>query len=177
LIVGCPETGGQALSGRVMMVYLNKEMDDAAGYTVIPDEEKDQILGLRIPSFASFGQSLTMYMDLDKNGLHEIIVGAPSENSTLGSSNGALYMLFTRRKRYHPPPFDFVRFYLLVAFLPGTCSCIIFWSIAAFCFIFRRIPDEVEIIVKKSGYEINPNRARPKYKKRTDQVHVEEYTL
>ena len=92
--------------------------------------------------------------DLDKNGIKEIVVGAPGDGEA-GGRSGAIYVFYFRRRRWHP-------------FIPDTrawlCKIIIPPSIAVFfcicsiiycCFKFRRKPDEVELMIKAAGVDIN----------------------
>lgn len=156
-----------------MFWFLNRDAE-LVGSTVLPSA-KDQNLGLDLNHFAQLGQSLAAYTDIDKNGLKEILIGAPNDNIT-ATAAGAVYIFFPRRERYHPRPFDYLRYYLIVIFVPGTLFCLCCAGIASFCWVFRRIPDPAEILVKEAGLEINPKKPRAKYKKDTRRVYATEYT-
>ena len=151
-----------------------------------------------------FGQSLAGYEDLDGNGLREVLVGmqtasaavyscfylltshslrlcivrtvgAPGDdvNGTVPNA-GAVYIMFLRRRRHHWIPFDYVTYWVTI-FLPTGCFCCSCISGTIYFFwYFRRRPDEIEIIVKKSGYEMAQERKR--YKKASNQVYADNYT-
>ncbi|RYH02951.1 hypothetical protein EON65_47460 [archaeon] len=58
------------------------------------------------------------------------------------------------------------------------CLCV--WGVIYFFWYFRRIPDEAEVIVKKSGMEIGKRKSKPVYIKKGDKdgkVYVDHYTL
>jgi hypothetical protein len=158
-----------------MFIYLNRQ-GGLAGYTIIPAESDNfEETGLQLHPYDQFGRSLDAYMDIDKNGLKEIIVGAPGDDAS-GTNAGGIYIIFPRRRRHHWIPFDFLTFILLVTLIPGICCLMICGAIAFFFWYFRRIPDEVEIIVKKSGLQIDARKNRPKYQKNSNQVYCDEYT-
>jgi hypothetical protein len=103
------------------------------------------------------------------------LAGAPGDdaNGTLEDS-GAIYIMFLRRRRYHWIPFDWAT-YLATILVPTCCFCCSCISGTIFFFYyFRRRPDEVEIIVKKSGYQMAQERKR--YMKGTNQVYADNYT-
>lgn len=178
LVVGCPQTGADGKPGRLFFLYLSAKDRQIIGYSEMSNPIKDTLrlhLDTVMTPFGQFGAALAAYTDIDKNGLREIVVGAPTDTDS-GTAAGAIYVIYPRRKRHHPPMFDYVRFYMLTIFLPVTC-CSLFWmGIAWFCWTFRRIPDEIEIIVKKSGYVFDPSKPRLRYQKRPDQVYCDHYT-
>ena len=143
------------------------------GYTELP-AWTDEITNISLISFEQFGASVAGYQDLDKNGLREILVGSPTRPYNTDTKIGCIYILFPRRRRYHPPPFDYVRYYLMITLPPGLFTLCCCCSIAYFCWYFRRRPDQVEIIVKKSGLQVDPSKPRQKYV-RQNVVYIEEY--
>jgi hypothetical protein len=172
LVVGCPQTSGDNLPGRMFFLFLDSERQLQA-FAEIPGY-RDKRLNIPFPPFGQFGAALAAYQDIDKNGLKEIIVGAPTDDNS-GVASGAVYFIFTRRHKNHRYRYDWVAFYLLAVFFPGLCCCFICIGIVTFCYVYRRIPDEVEIIVKKSGYTFDPNKPKEKYSKRPDRIYCDEY--
>lgn len=173
-IMGCPQTDRSGLTGRVMFIYLTLT-GEITGYTVSL-ADTDQGVGPDLQPGDQFGASLAIMQDLDKNGLQELAVGAPGDNDN-GESSGAVYVLYYRRRQWHPTPFPFLKFILIVTLVPFFCCCMIWSGVSYFFFYFRRKPDPIEIIVKQSGLEINPNRKRPKYVFMDNIVHADNYTL
>lgn len=173
IIMGCSQSLSSGLPGRMMFVYLSN-YGDVEGYTVIP-ALTDEIVGPQLNAYDQFAQSLHPYYDVDKNGLSEILVGSPGNDDT-GIDAGAIYVLFPRRRRYHYPPFDFLTFILLVTLIPGILCSMCIMGVIYFCWYFRRIPDEVEIIVKNSGLKIDPTKPRNKYQGKPNTVYCDEYT-
>jgi hypothetical protein len=175
LVVGCPQSQSNGLPGRLMFVYLNVD-GGLAGYTFIPSlTDSFERVGLQLHPYDQFAKSLDAYIDIDRNGLKEIIVGAPGDDRC-GENAGAIYIIFPRRRRFHAVPYDWLALYLLVTIIPCCCCSSLCGGIIFFFWYFRRIPDEVEIIVKESGLEIDPRKNRPKYKKQLNQVHCDTYT-
>jgi hypothetical protein len=158
-----------------MFIFLTLE-GGLAGYTVLPAIKDEPLIGSSLSPYDQFGQSLSGYMDVDHNGLREIIVGAPGDD-TIGHQAGAIYILFPRRRRYHYIPFDFLTFILLVTIMPGTCCLGMVCGTIYFFWYFRRIPDEAEIIVKKAGLKISATRTRVRYQKKIGHVYCEQYTV
>jgi hypothetical protein len=145
------------------------------GYSELPSRF-DSVTNISLQAYEQFGNSVDHYQDLDKNNIHEIIVGAPGRASSEGTSTGAFYILFPRRRRHHPRPFDYRTYYLILCVPTGTffVSCIC--SIIYFFYFFRRKPDDVEIIIKKSGLSVDPSKDRNKYIKKNI-VYIEEYPV
>jgi hypothetical protein len=168
-----------------MFLMFLSTLGELEGYTVIPaltDEEGQgggHNSGPRVaPPLKrtdQFAQALAAYQDIDKNGIREIVVGAPGDDNDGQRLNaGAIYIIFLRRRRHFYIPFDFVRFILLVTLPTGCCCCSCVWGVIYFFWYFRRRPDEVEIIVKKSGYEMKKERQR--YQKANTQIYADNYT-
>ena len=158
-----------------MFLMFLTNMGSLAGFRVIPDQERD-IDRHVAPSLSRndrFGWSLTGYVDVDRNGIRELIAGAPGD-SEVGTDAGAIYIIFLRRMRYHPPAFNFVIYVLTITLPTFFCFVSCVSGVYFFFWYFRRQPDEIEIIVKKSGYELSGK--RQKYVK-TGQVATIEYTL
>lgn len=119
-----------------------------------------------------FGASVAGYQDIDGNGLREILVGAPGDHG----NDGALYLLFPRRRRFHPPIPDFLRYILTIVLPISCCVCSCVSGVAFFFWYFRRKPDEVEIAVKKAGVEITKERKRKKKEFGKDgKVYADDY--
>lgn len=120
-----------------------------------------------LPIVIGSSQSINSYTDSGNGGL-----GTEVQKKT-----GCLYVVYLSRRRYHPPPFNIILYYLsilLPVFL--ICICIII-SIIVFFIYFRRKPDEIEIAVKKAGVEIGLQRKRIKNIKAKDAtVYADDYS-
>lgn len=187
-ITGCPQSNTGNLAGRFFLMFLSPQ-GEMEGFTNIPAETDlegqggGKNSGPRVAPplnrVDQFGRSLAGYVDLDKNGLREILVGAPGNdvilpNGTVSNDAGAVYIMFLRRRRHFYTPFDIVSYVLMIA-LPLFCFCCSCVSgTIYFFYYFRRRPDEVEIIVKKSGYEMK--RERQRYQKANNQIYADNYT-
>lgn len=167
-----------------MFIYLN-ERGEIDGRTVIPadtDIERHKV-GFDLQPFDQFGQSVAPYQDIDKNGIREIVVGAPGSDYHNSARNislrntGAIYLLYPRRRRYHPIPFDWWAFYLMITIPLFCCFASCTSGTTYFCWHFRRQPDEIEMIVKKSGLAIDPKKPRTKYKRQDNAVYCDGYTV
>ena len=170
-MLGCPQTNAGGLPGHILLMMLD-ENSELAGFTDIP-ADTDKGVGPPLKPVDRFGESLAGYWDIDDNDMPELLVGAPGDDDGAEDS-GAVYILFLRSRRRHPPDFPLVEFVLIIT-LPTWCfctSCIV--GIAYFFWYFRRKPDEVEVIVKKSGFELEKKRKR--YQK-TGSVYCDEYTV
>lgn len=172
--MGCPQSTSSGGSGRIFFIYLN-EIGEMAGFTELP-AETDAKTNISLIAYEQFGNSLDGYQDLDKNGLHEILVGAPRRPNKYGDIKGAFYILYPRRRRNHPMPFDWWTFYILCTVPTGIFCCCCCWGIAYFFWYFRRKPDNVEIVIKKSGFAVDPSKPRSKYTK-SGKVYVDEYPI
>lgn len=78
-------------------------------------------------------------------------------------SCGAVYLLFPRRRRFHPIPFDAVKFGLIVGLPSLFCLILIGSGFGYFLWRYRRLPDPIEKLVIESGLKIDANRARKVY--------------
>lgn len=182
LIVGCPQGGSGTLPGRSFIFYLTPEGGNQ-GYTELPHEldkwNPDYVntsmvnIGPELKAKDQFGTSSDAYMDLDGNGIKEIIFGAPGDHDT-GYNTGAIYIFFLRRRRFHPVPFDYWTYYISIFVPIGVYCCLCCAGIKFFFWYFRRKPDEIEIMVKNSDIEITKNRER-KVAKFDNKVYVDEY--
>ena len=104
-------------------------------------------------------------MDLDANGLKEIVVGAPGDDEA-GRNSGVIYVFYFRRRRWHPFVPD-TRGWLCKIIIPPSIA--IFFCISTiiyFCIKFRRKPDEIELMVKAAGVEIGAKTAKIKKKRK-----------
>lgn len=176
IIVGCPQGNAGTLPGRVFIYFMDRTGANQ-GYAELPNE-RDASDGTGPPLKAKdqFGGSLTTYLiDLDWNGLGEIVVGAPGDHD-LGYNSGAIYVLFIRRRRYHPYRFDWRAYYCGI-FIPIGVYCVLCWAgIKYFFWYYRRKPDEIEIMVKASDIEITKKRTTRQNKPKFDnKVHVDKY--
>lgn len=170
-ILGCPQTLAGNRPGHIFLMMLDED-GELAGFTEIP-ADTDKGIGPPLQSVDRFGQSLAGYWDIDDNNFPEIIVGAPGDDD--GSiDSGAVYILFIRSRRHHPPDFPLVAFVLMIS-LPICCFCTtLIGGTAYFFYYYRRKPDEVELIVTKAGYELAKKRVP--YQK-TATVYCDEYTV
>ena len=80
-----------------------------------------------------------------------------------GFDSGAVYLLFPRRRRFHPPTFDTVRFALIVFFPTFFCFSLLCYGIGYFFWRYRRLPDPIEKMVLESGLEIGKGRGKKVY--------------
>jgi len=159
-----------------MLLFMDS-LGALQGYTVLP-AATDEGVGPPLLSKDGFGQSLAGYQDLDSNGLREVVVGAPGDDnnsSFVFTETGAVYIIFLRRRRWSWVPFDWVGYWAAIFVPLGCCFCSFVSGIAYFFYYFRRRPDEVERIVKMSGYEMKKERTR--YKKPANQVYADNYTV
>ena len=187
-LMGCPQGATGNLAGRFFIMLLSTDAE-LRGFANIPADTDLEGQGggknggprVAPPLQGSdqFGQSLAGYMDFDQNGLREVLVGAPGsdimyDDGTTRLNAGAVYIMFLRRRRHFWIPFDFVS-YILSIVLPLTCFCCsCIGGTIYFFWYFRRRPDEVEVIVKKSGYEMR--RERQRYQKANNQIYADNYT-
>jgi hypothetical protein len=176
LVIGCPQTTSSNGPGRIFFVFLNED-GEKVGWSELPNAGDKIATNISLIPYEQFGNALEGYQDLDENGIREVLVGAPRRPNENGVITGAFYILFPRRRRYFPGPFDWVRFYLIVlippAFFFAACCC----GCVYFFWYFRRRPDPVEILVKKTGLDkaIDPSKPRNKYVK-GNIVYIDEYT-
>lgn len=116
-----------------------------------------------------------------------IVIGSSqSINSYTGSTGGdtsethkrtgCLYIVYLYRRRYHPPAFNIILYYISIVLpLFLLCVCLVI-SLIVFFIYFRRKPDEIEIAVKKAGVEIGLQRKRIKNIKAKDAtVYADDY--
>lgn len=141
MVVGCPSPTTGSGTGKIYLVFERSD-GSQQGYREIPSiTDTPRGIGPKLIAKDKFGASLAGYQDLDHNGIREVIVGSPGHNQ----DTGALYILFLRRRQFHPPVPDTFMYYFKI-FFPlyclfmcccGSC-CYFFWY-------FRRRPDEVEV--------------------------------
>lgn len=120
--MGCPESKTAVLTGKLMLMLLS-DIGALAGFDVIPSQKFDinRHVSPPLKALAQFGWSLAGYQDIDNNGIRELIVGAIGDDDS-GINSGAIYILFLRRRRFNPIPFDLVAFILMIT-LPTCCFC------------------------------------------------------
>jgi len=174
LIVGCPQTDTGTLPGRMFLIFLSYT-GNMLGFTLVPGE-KDKMRGIT-PALGPtdhFGHSLAGIQDLDKNGLREIAVGAPGHfGATGGADNGAIYVLFLRRRRWHPFWTDSDGYWMAIIIPPSVILFGCISSIIYFFWKFRRKPDEIELLVLKSGVVIEKKKKkRDKKEKKKEEAKV-----
>lgn len=174
IVMGCPQRQSEGGAGRLFFVYLTKA-GQIAGYTVLPAPSDRSVIGQYLSPYDLFGQSLATYPDMDSNGMKEIVVGAPGDDGN-GVDSGAVYIIYPRRRRHHWIPYDYLTYILLVTLIPGIWCLLCCCGIIYFFWHFRRVPDDAEIIVKRSGMKVGAPRTRTRYTKKSGQVHTEQYT-
>mmetsp|Transcript_28519 Transcript_28519/g.47919 ORF Transcript_28519/g.47919 Transcript_28519/m.47919 type:complete len:583 (+) Transcript_28519:164-1912(+) len=175
-LMGCPQTNSGSNPGMFYIMFVNK-LGGLLGYTKIP-ALTDEGIGPPLTRLDRFAQSMAGYHDLDKNGLREIIAGAPGDDNNSADvfhDAGALYLIYLRRRRHHWIPFDWLSYYLSIFIPTGCFCCTCIGSIIFFFYYFRRRADIAEKIVKKTGYQMRTERSR--YKKANSQVYADNYTL
>ena len=174
VIVGCPQANAGVLPGRAFIYFMSKDGSNV-GYALLPNTS-DTLDGIAptLKPKDQFGSSIAPYQDLDGNGIREIFFGAPGDHDA-GYNTGALYVFFLRRKRFHPPKFDYRTYYCSI-FIPIGIYCFLCWGgIKFFFWYFRRKPDEIEIMVKNSNIEITKTRKEHTRVKYDNKVHVDGY--
>ncbi len=175
LIVGCPQTSSGTMTGRIFIMYLTHQGRQQA-HTVLPgstDTPRGIGPGGQFGDTDAVGHSLVAMPDYDNNGIKEIAVGAPGTSEN-GTSSGAIYIWYLRRRRWH-------------SFIPDTrawlCSIIIppslfvffcFASIIYFFYHFRRKPDKIEMMVKEAGVEVETSGNKKKKKREEKRKRREE---
>lgn len=160
IIVGCPQTAVDGYGGRTFMVFLDGSVN-VLGYSESPNPKLDIQRGV-IPfmqPYSQFGAAMAPYSDIDGNGVREFYIGAPGDSVT-SEQQGAIYVLFHRRRRHHSPVFCFLCFVLSFSIPLGVCCLSCIGSTIYFFWRFRRRPDGIEKIVKESGVTITSRRTR-----------------
>jgi hypothetical protein len=163
LIMGCPQTEAGVGTGRIFLIFLSS-LGAAQAYREIPS---DTDIGIA-PNFASqdkVGHSLAAYMDLDGNGIKEIVVGAPG-TSTNGTESGAIYIFYLRRRRWHAFVPDTRAWLCSIIIPPGLFVFFCISGIIYFFYKFRRKPDKIELMVMKAGVEVGEDKIKKKKKKK-----------
>jgi hypothetical protein len=88
-------------------------------------------------------------------------VGAPGSLDT-GPDSGAIYILYFRRRRWHAFWTDTRAYWCAIIIPPSLLTFGICVGIAWFFWTYRRKPDEIEILVLKSGVKVEKKRKRKK---------------
>jgi len=175
LVVGCPQGNAGVLTGRAFVWFMDK-IGGNQGYITIPNErDKVDQIGPNLKAKDQYGTSMAAYQDLDRNAIKEIVIGAPGDHDN-GYNTGALYIVFLRRRRFHPYMFDWRAYYCGI-FIPIGVYCVFCWAgIKFFFWYYRRKPDEIELMVKASDIEITKTRKTRQNKvKPMDGDHAGEY--
>lgn len=174
LLVGCPQGNAGILPGRAFVWFMTKGGGNQ-GYINLPnDKDKAAYIAPDLKPKDQYGSSLAPYQDVDRNSIKEIVVGAPGDHDN-GYNTGALYILFLRRRRFHPYMFDWRAYYCGI-FIPIGVYCVFCWGgIRFFFWYYRRKPDEIELMVKASDIEITKTRKTRQNKVKPMQGGGDEY--
>ena len=161
LVVGCPQTNTGSLPGRMFFYFLNAA-GNMVSFTKIPsDKDVERSIFPPMGETDHLGQSLAAMPDWDNNGLREVAVGAPGSLDT-GPDSGAIYILYFRRRRWHAFWTDTRAYWCAIIIPPSLLTFGICVGIAWFFWTYRRKPDEIEILVLKSGVKVEKKRKRKK---------------
>jgi hypothetical protein len=171
LIIGCPQTDTGDQSGRIFLIFLS-HLATMRSFTLLPGEtDVARNIAPVLGPTDHFGYSLAGIQDLDKNGLREFAIGAPGTRG-IGPETGAIYIFFLRRRRWHSFWTDNRAYWAAIIVPPSVVVFGICVSIAYFCWTFRRKPDEIELLVLKSGVTIEKKRKRTKKEKKKEEAKV-----
>jgi hypothetical protein len=177
VVIGCPQTldTNQIGGGQFYLVFLN-EKGYAEDYCAMPTkDDREGKFAPKLRYLDQFGSSLAAYVDVDHNGLTELIVGAPGDHE-IAPDTGAIYIMFLRRRRFHKPFVDHWMYILSIALPLGFCCICCIAGTVYFFWHFRRKPDEVELAVKAAGLERTKERKRKKQEFGKDgKVYADEY--
>lgn len=177
LIVGCPQPDMTGFTGRAFIYFLS-QTGGLADYKEMLGPT-DSGLKPELKEMDRFGTSISSYKDIDNNGIGELLIGAPGTFSNGKKIAGKVYIIFLRRRRWHPyipcTPCYIASFAVPAGLCCFSCmigTCFFFWY-------FRRKPDEIELIVVKSGVEITKERKRKKKKfgKESGKVYADDYDV
>jgi hypothetical protein len=174
LITGCPQSAALNTYGRIFLLYLTAE-GRARDYTQWPGYGDSTEFLLPALSYGDrFGSALAGYRDVDGNGLREIIVGAPGSDN----NKGAIYILFLRRKRYHPLSFDLKKFMSTVGYPLVVVFVIVLLCAMVILYIFRRKLNSIEKAIQSGGLSLNADAyGAGKRKSRRQQQRVAAYEV
>lgn len=140
--------------GRFFLLFM-RNTGYQQGHTILLSQN-DVDIGPQLKPRDMFAAALAGYQDVDKNGIREILVGAPGDSGF----SGAVYMIFLRRHKFHKPiPCTACYYSMILGPSVGCCLCCVIATIIFFWY-FQRQPDEIEILAKKHGVEITANRKR-----------------
>jgi hypothetical protein len=174
LVVGCPQSDIQGLSGRVMLWYMD-EGGTRKAFSKLPLYEGFDQYAPPLRAQENYGTSMSAINDADGNGIQDFMVGAPGGNGEFPGT-GRLYAVFVHREKFVKTKFDFVKWWLLRTVPPGFLLCVICIGVVVFCLYFRRTPDEVELAIKRAGVEVGLQRKRVKKEKiKVQAVYSDDY--
>lgn len=177
IVVGCTQTTVQSASGKFLFIFLDN--DGSLGDSTFPPFKYPENGPSLLPQ-SLFGASMTYLLTstIEQEHLNPlpIVIGSPRGNGATPGT-GSLYIIYLYRRKYHPPVFNIVKYYLSIVLpLFFACVAIIVFTIL-FCIYFRRKPDEIELAVKKAGVEIGLQRKRMKnIAKKDATVYADEYS-
>lgn len=177
LVIGCTQTTIQSASGKFLFAFLS-ETGSLTDSSFPPFKYPEN--GPSLPSQSLFGASMTYLLTstIEQENLTPlpIVIGAP-QGTGISPGTGSLYIVYLYRRKYHPPAFNIIKYYLSIA-LPLFFLCIgLIVATIFFCYYFRRKPDEIELAVKKAGVEIGLQRKRIKnIAKKDATIYADEYS-
>lgn len=145
LIMGCPSPDS---TGKLFLVFLSQH-GFMREFTMIPSSRELNIFPT-LPRNSRLATSMTKYQDLMGTNISGLVVGAPGDDNELGS----VYLMFIRRRQYHPPFVDKLKNLLIIVLPCVIAFLLMLLCISYFFYHFRRRPDDIEIFVKSSGFNL-----------------------
>jgi hypothetical protein len=150
LVTGCTQTVEK--TGIIFLLFLSP-LGYEQVYTELPGSGNSvEKLGSRLSRRNQFGASMVGYDDLDKNGIRDLVIGAPGdfENGVVGS--GAIYIISIQRNIV----LKYRKLNLLPILLGTGGGLLLILLIALLCWLFRRKPNIVELAAEEVGVDIEP---------------------
>lgn len=175
LIVGCPQPNMLGYTGRAFIYFLSQSKGLGTYKQLLGPT--DESLAPKLQEMDRFGTSISSYIDIDRNGIEELIIGAPGSTSNNNKFAGKIYILFLRRRRWHPFVPCTACYIASISVPLGFCCLSCIFGTIFFFWYYRRKPDAIELIVVKSGVEITKERSRKKKKfgKESGKIYADEY--
>ena len=109
-------------------------------------------LGSLLSRRNQFGASMVSYDDLDKNGIRNVIVGAPGDFENGVEGAGAIYIISIQRNIV----LKYRKLNWLAILLGAGGGLLLLILIALLCWYFRRRPNIVELAAEEVGVDIEP---------------------